>query len=388
MKTSRVAIFDAPDRPFRLESVPVAAPGPGEFLIRIECTTLCRSDLYTYTGKRTEKTPTILGHEIVGRIEAIGPDSSGTDCRGNTLRTGDRVTWAIYAADPCSCMARAGLPQKAPDLFKYGHEPVTPTSHLHGGLAEYCLLRRNTPIIRIDAEIPTPVLALINCSFATVAGALRMAGSVEDRNVLITGAGMLGLVAGAMCHSAGARHVVAADIDANRLLVAQDYGFETTLLLGANRPSIKSQFESALPNERLTVAIDCSGVPETMEAMMDALGIGGTAVFIGAVFAQRPLALNAERIVRNVQTIRGLHNYNTEDFIAAVAFLEANHARYPFHRLVHEGFGLEDVDAAFKHAVQSGVHRVAICTTPPTTEANPWEPSTLASDRPANVKES
>ena len=84
---------------------------------------------------------------------------------------------------------------------------------------------------------------------------------------------------------------------------------------------------------------------------MDALGIGGTAVFIGAVFAQRPLSLNAERIVRNVHTIRGLHNYNTDDFIAAVAFLEANHARYPFHQLVHEGFSLEEVDAACTRAV-------------------------------------
>ena len=386
MKTSRVAIFDSPGRPFRLESVDVPAPSPGEYLVRIECTTLCRSDLYTYTGKRTEKTPTILGHEIVGRIEAIGPGTPATDCRGAALRPGDRVTWAIYASDPCSCMARAGLPQKGPDLFKYGHEPVTPVSHLHGGLAEYCLLRRHTPIIRIDADIPTPVLALINCSFATMAGALRMAGDVTGRNVLITGAGMLGLVVAAMCRSAGARHVIAADIDADRLRVASDFGVDTTLLVGPNQPSLKDQLGQALPGESVTVAIDCSGVPETMEAMMDALGIGGTAVFIGAVFAQRPLSLNAERIVRNVHTIRGLHNYNTDDFIAAVAFLEANHARYPFHQLVHEGFSLEEVDAAFRFAVHSPVHRVAIRTTPTTTSANPWEPSLAAPDRPGNVK--
>ena len=109
-------------------------------------------------------------------------------------------------------------------------------------------------------------------------------------------------------------------------------------------------------------------------------------MFIGAVFAQRPLSLNAERIVRNVHTIRGLHNYNTDDFIAAVAFLEANHARYPFHQLVHEGFSLEEVDAAFRFAVHSPVHRVAVRTTPTTTSANPWGPSLAAPDRPGNVK--
>jgi alcohol dehydrogenase len=189
-----------------------------------------------------------------------------------------------------------------------------------------------------------------------------------------------------MCRSAGARHVIAADIDADRLRVASDFGVDTLLQVGPNQPSIKDQLGQALPGESVTVAIDCSGVPETMEAMMDALGIGGTAVFIGAVFAQRPLSLNAERIVRNVHTLRGLHNYNTDDFIAAVAFLESNHARYPFHQLVHEGFSLEEVDAAFRFAVQSPVHRVAIRTTPTTTSANPWESSMPASDRPGNVK--
>ncbi len=362
MHTSLAALFDSTGTPFRLEAVAVPAPGPGEILVRNEYTTLCRSDLYTYLGTRTEKTPTILGHEIIGRIAALGPDAPRSDCRGAALRVGDRITWAIYASDPCSCMARAGIPQKAPDLFKYGHEQVTASSHLHGGLAEHCLLRRHTPVARIDAAIPLPVLALINCSFATVAGSLRLAGSVADRTVLITGAGMLGLVAAAMCRAAGARRILAADISADRLTTALRFGVDHTLLLGSGKPDLQTQLAAQTDIAPVTVAIDCSGVPETMEAVLRSLGIGGTAVLIGAAFPQRPIQVDAEQVVRRLLTIRGLHNYNLDDFITAISFVEQHHNRFPFADLIEDRFSLVEVDAAFAHAVASSAHRVGIRT--------------------------
>jgi putative phosphonate catabolism associated alcohol dehydrogenase len=363
MKTSRLAVFHAKDQPFTYEDAPVPALGPGEFLVRNEYTTLCRSDLNTYTGKRTEKTPTILGHEIVGVIEELGPEVPAADCRGTPLRSGDRVTWAIYASDPCSCLARMGIPQKGTDLFKYGHELLTSASTLHGGLAEHTVLRKNTPIIRLDAAIPLPVLALINCSIATVAGSLRLAGEVKDRHVLIAGAGMLGIIACAMCRSAGARSVLAVDIDDARLAAAREFGVDHAIKLGSGGPTLKQAVAAAIPGDSVTVALDYSGVPDTMEALLAALGIGGTLVFIGATYPQRAISLNAELLVRNVHTIRGLHNYNQQDFVAAVEFIERHHRDYPFGKLVHDRFDLDAVDEAFAYGVTSGAHRVGLrCT--------------------------
>ncbi len=363
MNTSRLAVFHAKDRPFTYEDAPIPALRAGEILVRNEYTTLCRSDLNTFTGKRTEKTPTILGHEIVGVIEQLGPEAPAADLRGAPLRVGDRVTWAIYAADPCSCMARMGIPQKGPDLFKYGHELLTPASTLHGGLAEHCVLRKNTPVIRLDAAIPLPVLALINCSVATVTGSLRLAGEVRDRHVLVAGAGMLGIIACALCRSAGARSVIAVDIDDGRLAAARGFGVDHTIKLVPGGPTLKQAVAAAIPGESVTVALDYSGAPDTMEALLAALGIGGTLVFIGATFPQRALAINAEQLVRNVHTIRGLHNYNEPDFVAAVEFIERHHAKFPFAGLVHDKFDLDAVDAAFAYGVTSGAHRVGLrCT--------------------------
>jgi putative phosphonate catabolism associated alcohol dehydrogenase len=361
MRTSRLAVFHSKDQPFTYETVAVPPLRAGEILVRNEYTTLCRSDLTTFTGKRIEKTPTILGHEIVGRIEELGPGAPTRDGRGAELRVGDRVTWAIYASDPCSCLARRGIPQKGEGLFKYGHEQIKPDSTLHGGLAEYCILRQHTPVIRVNQLIPLTVIALINCSVATVAGSLRLAGEIKDRNVVIAGAGMLGVVACAMSRNAGAARVIAVDIDDARLATAREFGADVAVKLSPAQP-LKEQLAARMPGEAVTVALDFSGVSETMEALIGALGIGGTLVLVGAVFPQRPLQINAEQLVRNLHKITGLHNYNVQDLIAAVEFIEHHHTRFSFERLVHDKFDLDSVNEAFNYAVKSGAHRVGIRT--------------------------
>jgi len=360
MKTSKLAVFHAKGLPFTLETVSVPALREGEILVRNEYTTLCRSDLNTFSGKRIEKTPTILGHEIVGVIEALAPGAPTQDCRGAALRVGDRVTWAIYASNPDSWMARIGIPQKAPDLFKYGHEQIKPDSTLHGGLAEYCVLRKHTPVVRIDEPISLPLMALINCSVATVAGSLRLASSVRDRNVIITGAGMLGIIACAMCRCAGAKRIIALDIDDERLATAKKFGVDFTVNLKPGGQALKEKLAEIIPGESVTVALDYSGVPDTMEALISLLGIGGVAVFIGATFPQRALQISAEQLIRNVHTIKGLHNYNEQDFIAAVEFMEQNFRRFPFENLVHDKFDLDAVNEAFDYGLKSGAHRVGV----------------------------
>jgi len=362
MKTSKFAVFHSKDQPFTYETVTVPALRAGEILVRTEYTTLCRSDLTTFCGKRIEKTPTILGHEMVGCIEELGPDAPKVDCRGAALRVGDRVTWAIYASDPNSRLARMGIPQKGGGLFKYGHEQIRPDNHLHGGLSEYCILRRHTPVIRIDQPIPLTVIALINCSVATVAGSLRLAGALKDKNVIVAGAGMLGIVACAMCRSAGAKNIIAVDINDDRLATAKKFGADITMKLGSSDRSLQEQLAAALPGESATVALDYSGVPETMEALVGALGIGGVVVLVGAVHPQRPLQISADQLVRNLHTITGLHNYNEQDLVAAVEFIEKYHAQFPFESLVHDKFDLDAVNEAFDYAMKSKAHRVGVRT--------------------------
>lgn len=333
---------------FSINSQPLPVLKEGEILVKNLCTSLCRSDIHTYQGKRVEKSPTILGHEIVGLIEELGPQAPLRDVRGNELKIGDKVTWAIFASSPEDPLSKDGIPQKAKDLFKYGHEQITEHNHFHGGLSEYTILRKNTPLAILNNELPNEIASLINCSVATVAGAIRLAGTLHGRSVMVNGAGMLGIIACAMASKMGAAKIIAIDQNKERLEISRKFGAT----------------EIYLPNESLQDKVDIvfefSGAIDAMENSIKLLNIGGTAIWIGAVFAQPAVQINAEYIIRNLITIKGLHNYNNEDFINAVSFMEMNQKNFEFEQLIKTGFKLEEVETAFDYAVNHNPFRVSI----------------------------
>lgn len=357
---SYFAQFDETVNGFTLEQTEIPALQSGEFLVRNSYTTICRSDLYTFQGKRKEKNPTILGHEIVGHIVAMATDAEPSDIRGKVLDIGSRITWGIYASNPNSAYAAKGIPQKAEDLFKYGHEQITAESTLHGGLAEYIILRKNTPIIVLqNDEMLDPVASLVNCSVATVAGAIRLAGQLTGQAVLVSGTGMLGIIACAMAKTAGAKKLIAVDADQERAIRALSFGAD--MAMGADLKPIKGQHddEHAL-SAKVDIVLEFSGMPDAMVSTLELLDVGGTAVWIGATFPQASIPINAEKMIRKVLTIKGLHNYNQHDLVAAVSFMEAHHQTYDFDALVHGGFSLDQTNTAYQYAIENNPFRVGI----------------------------
>ncbi|WP_229240663.1 zinc-binding dehydrogenase [Dyadobacter sp. SG02] len=350
-------VFTGAGEDLQLQAMELPAIGEGEVLIKNLYTTLCGSDLHTFCGLRTEQTPTILGHEIVGRVVAVGKGHTGLDYSGAPLVPGDIVTWSIFSSDPESDEARRGMPQKAAGLFKYGHTQVTEIDSFHGGLAEYCILRRNTIVLKIPAGVPLNIAATINCAVATVAGALRLAGEVRGKRVLITGLGLLGMVCAAMCKDKGATQIYTADINEKRLAQSRGFGADVAYSLAEDQAG---HGNAARKPSGVDIVFDMSGAPDAMEAGIAALGIGGTAVWVGAVFASRKVKIDAEQVVRRLVTIKGLHNYNYEDFTNAVEFMGRNHNVFPFETVVGKEFELENAQQAFEYAVEHKPLRVGI----------------------------
>jgi putative phosphonate catabolism associated alcohol dehydrogenase len=360
MPLSRYAFFDNASMSLQIKETEIPALQDYEILVRVAYTTLCKSDILTYTGKRKEKNPTILGHEICGTIVAFGNNAPKLDYRHNHIAVGDLITWAIYASDPSEAMSLKGIPQKAAGLFKYGHEEITETSHLHGGLSEYIILRPHTPIVKPIVNLPIPVLTIVNCAVATAAGAIRIAGNLEGANVVIAGAGMLGVIACAMAKSKGAKNIIAIDIENERLKMSTSFGATHTVHLD----TINSfqNFSNWLTYNKLQIDcfIDFSGEPTTIDILLKQLSVGGTAVFIGSTYPQQNITLNAETIVRNIWTIKGLHNYNEADLIEAVDFVESHYQEYPISNLVKGGFTLDTCKLAFDYAIEEHPYRVGI----------------------------
>lgn len=110
---------------------------------------------------------------------ALGPGDPPIDLRSEPLSVGDRITWSVYVGNPQSELAHRGIPQKSPDLFKYGHERLTEHSCLHEDLSEYCLLRPHTTIVKIDYNIPLPVAAIMEGMGWLKQGLVDLAVDVE-----------------------------------------------------------------------------------------------------------------------------------------------------------------------------------------------------------------
>ena len=151
--TARAAVFEAPNAPFVLHEFPLKDADAGEVLVRIRMSTICRSDIHSWEGKRHNPCPGILGHEIIGSIAEIG-DGVGADMRGEALNVGDRITWTeFFFCGECYFCRVLNLPQKCVGLRKYGHDASDVPPHLLGGFAEYCYVQPGTGILRLPEDL-------------------------------------------------------------------------------------------------------------------------------------------------------------------------------------------------------------------------------------------
>jgi alcohol dehydrogenase len=332
----------------------------GEVLVRVTCATLCGSDLHTYQGRRPTPTPTVLGHEIIGRVEEVGPGDPVCDDHGAPLQVGQRVTWSIAASCGRCFFCQHDLPQKCERLFKYGHEAINEQHPLSGGLAEFCHLAPGTAIVSLPDQLPDLVACPANCATATVTAALRVGGGCQDQVVLIQGAGMLGLAACALANFGGASEVIVCDVDEKRLNLARRFGATQCVCVRQDSQALTATVKELTDGRGVDLAIELSGSDGAIETGLPLLRIGGRYVLVGSVFPAPPVSLSAENVVRRCLSIHGVHNYAPQDLSQAVSFLAENHHRYPFDELVTETFPLAEAERAFQHAIETKPLRVAV----------------------------
>ena len=380
------AIFDGPGTPFHVERCARPALQPGEALARVSLCTVCGSDLHTFTGKRKEKTPCVLGHEPVGVVEEVNGDLRTVS--GEPVCVGDRVVWAVAVSCGTCFFCTRGLPQKCESLRKYGHEAITPQCGPVGGLSTHCHLLRGTAIVKVPEGLPDAVAAPAGCATATVAAALKnlspqppplrreggqgaegafaarkgftpppcLGEGVGGRgSCVVFGLGMLGLTACAWADSLGLT-AIACDVSDSRLSQAARFGARHL----AKPDALVDLVNSVTHGRGADLALELSGSPDACRASLDVLRVGGTAVWVGAVFPTDSVPVFPETVIRRCLTITGVHNYAPQDLATAVEFLEANHSRYPFAELVSKSFPLAEVNEAFRFAEAERPVRVAV----------------------------
>lgn len=344
MTTARVAVFCGPGEPFKTADRLIHEPlQPGECLVKISLASICGSDLHTVSGRRHQPQPSILGHEGVGLVMAVGP---GRD----PALLGRRVTWTL--ADSCgNCPACRDwdLPQKCMSLFKYGHAPLSDGSGLNGCYSTHIVLRAGTKLFPLADTVSDSMAVSANCALATMVAATEPL-SRGGKLAVIQGAGLLGLFGCALLKHRGWQRVVVVDTNPSRLALVSVLGGE---------PAHESA-ATLVGSGTADAIIEASGRSAVIREGMNLVRPGGHYQLVGMVHPDSQLNLTGESIIRKCLTIQGTHNYAPRHLGAAVHYLETHGQILPWDRLVSPPRSLDELGESFELASTGEWPRVAI----------------------------
>jgi 2-desacetyl-2-hydroxyethyl bacteriochlorophyllide A dehydrogenase len=281
---------------------PTPQPMSGEVLVHSVVSGICGSDTHAAHGRHPFiDLPYHPGHEVVGVIAALGP---GVD----RLEVGQRVT--VEPDLPCwDCkQCRRGMQNLCENLRFFG------CGYDQGGMADYFTIPANRLHV-IPDELDYRAAALIE-PMSTPVHAVRIAGDVRDKAVVILGAGTIGLLVLAVVRAHGARRVVVTDPLPDKLARASRLGADA--VLDARSGDLVAQARAAL-GESADVVFDCVAITPTVRQAVEMASKGGTVVIVGvpADDVNVPLPVVQDHQIR----IQGSATYLPEDYAESIRLL-------------------------------------------------------------------
>ncbi len=290
-------LWDVDD--LRIHEVELDPPEAGEVQIRMAASGVCRSDLHTVRGIHRHATPIVLGHEGAGVVEEVGKGVTG-------LAPGDHVvcSWLPFCGSCRRCSAGRPVVCERLEPFDRGFLADGTTRYSSGGTrihhnvpsshAERSVVPATT-LFPVDPSLPFEQVALLGCAVMTGVGAVLNTARVRPGDaVLVIGCGGVGLSAVQGARIAGASTIVAADVVASKLELAKDLGATDTVLSG--RDELPGGFDHA---------IECLGLPETIEQALRAVAPGGTTVLVGMARPEVRVGLDALGLTTKERTVVG-----------------------------------------------------------------------------------
>lgn len=355
-------VFTGVGNPFEAREFPLLDLEPRAIWVKVSMSTICGSDLHTINGHRPAPVPMILGHEITGRVMALGRDIK-TDTTGKSLKEGDRITWTIFAnCGNCYYCKIKNLPMKCTSLFKYGHETCVNPPHLNGGYAEYCYITPGTYVFKVPDNLSDEEVTPINCGLSTVMQGYDSIGILPDDHIVIQGAGMLGLYAAAVAKERGAGKIIVTDLVESRLLMAKKFGADITInCQGRKNEEIIDMVRSATDGWGADLVVELAGTPKVVPLGVKMLRKGGRYLQMGNVSPNSLYEIDGNDIVTNWITIKGVHNYDALQLFEALNFIERNKEKYPFNDFVTHKVSLAEIDRGIEIADSKVAIRVAVC---------------------------
>ncbi|MBW2153314.1 MAG: zinc-binding dehydrogenase [Deltaproteobacteria bacterium] len=358
----KAAVMTAPNKDLEIVEYPLPKVERGCILVKITCCTICGSDLHTWLGRRSSPVPIILGHEIVGEILEMG-EGVTYDSGDRKLQLGDRITWTIMDnCGKCYYCREKGLMMKCRHLKKYGHDSCANPPHFVGGFAEYCYIFPGTCVIKIPDQLQDEITAPANCSLSTVAAGLEAANLEPFENILIMGAGALGIYAAAMASRYGCRQIIVTDVLDHRLKFIRRFGAtETINTRNLDEREVIEAVRELTDGFGVDVTMEVAGVPSLLPLGLKCLRVGGRFVEIGNSFPNATFSYDACDIVWRRLTIIGIHNYDTKHLQMGIDFfLTMTRDVFPFNDIVTHRVSLGNINEGMRIAESGKAIRIAV----------------------------
>ncbi len=273
-----------------LKDVPKPEPGTNDVLIKILKTAICGTDLHIYKwdewSQRTIKTPLVIGHEFVGEIVEIGVGV--THYKGGELVSGEGHITCGYCRN-----CRAGKRHLC-------HRTVGIGIHRDGAFAEYLIMPEQN-VWPVHPDISSDIASF----FDPFGNAAHTALSFEmvGEDVLITGAGPIGIMAVAICNFVGARHVVITDVNDFRLNLALKMG--ASMALNVTHDKIEDSIKKLGLSNGFDVGLEMSGNPNAFKNMLENMYHGGRIALLGLL--PESTKINWDEIIFKGLQLKGIY---------------------------------------------------------------------------------
>jgi threonine 3-dehydrogenase len=290
MKTMKALVKSKREEGLWLEELPMPETGINDVLIEVLRTGICGTDVHIYNwdawAQKTIPVPLVVGHEFVGRIVDVGANVKD-------FRIGDIVSGEGHVVCGRCRNCLAGRRHLCKETVGVGvNRP--------GAFAEYLSLPM-TNVWHLDPAVSHDVASIFDPLGNAVHTALSFPVLGED--VLITGAGPIGIMAAAVVRHAGARHVVITDVNPYRLELARK--MNPTLAIDVRHTSVAEAQKQLGMREGFDVGLEMSGNPAAFRDMLDNMCHGGKIAMLGIPAAE--IAIDWTKVVFNMLTIKGVY---------------------------------------------------------------------------------
>jgi threonine dehydrogenase-like Zn-dependent dehydrogenase len=361
-EVGRLALMTEPGH-LAMAKYAVPEPERDALVLEIIRANVCGSELHIWNGHHPVKKRGGLGHEMIGRIHAIG-SAVMTDYAGQPISVGDRVVVTYFQTCQRCARCRGGQPNLCDNAYEFFGKQPEEWPHFHAAFGTHYYVHPHQHFYKVPDSVPDAIAAGANCALSQVMFGIDQIGLGYGETVLIQGAGGLGLNAAAVAVERGAR-VTVADGVAARLEQAKAFGAAhvvdiATLTDPAER---LAAVQDVLGGEGPDVGIELTGVPAAFADGLDLIRRGGRYLVMGNLSPGRTVPFDPGYVTRKALTIKHVDRYEARYLSKALSFLERHQSEYPFDTLVDAEFALSEVKLALDASAQRKVTRAAITIT-------------------------